>query len=171
MAVIQRQAWPENPIIKSSHRPQRWKEPSSSSNPQSDITSEEHLKILLRILSTKSLIITSLFHQCEYSVYVFVQIDTISIRTQSGRRNYRRSKYNSSESGIQPTSAVLFRYTSLHWVLNTMFTGTSLPGYYRSKSIPKNHSGRTRSIGELLLVELDQWLSLGKDEERERGFR
>ena len=38
-------------IIKSSHRPRRWKEPSSSSNPQSDITSEEHLQILLGILS------------------------------------------------------------------------------------------------------------------------
>jgi len=46
-----RQAWPEATIIKSSHCPRRGKEPSSSSNPQSDITSEEHLKILLRILS------------------------------------------------------------------------------------------------------------------------
>jgi len=80
-------------------------------------------------------------------------------------------KYNSSESGIQPTSAALFRYMSLHSVSNTTFTGTSLPGYYPSKNFLKNHSGRTRSIGELLLVELDKRLSLGKDEERERGFR
>ena len=32
--------------------PRQGEEPSSSSNPQSDITSEEHLKILLRFLST-----------------------------------------------------------------------------------------------------------------------
>jgi len=49
---IQRQAWPQNPIIKSLHCLRRWKDPRSSSNPQSDITSEEHFKRLLRILST-----------------------------------------------------------------------------------------------------------------------
>jgi len=80
-------------------------------------------------------------------------------------------KYNSSQSGIQPTSAALFHYMSLHSVSNTTFTGTSLPGYSRSKNILKNHSGRTRTIGELLLVELVKRLSVGKDEERERGFR
>jgi hypothetical protein len=35
--------------------PRQWNEPSPRSNPQSDITSEEHLKILLRILSYKLL--------------------------------------------------------------------------------------------------------------------
>ena len=54
MTESRRQALPEAPIIKSSHCLRRWREPSSSSNPQSDITSEEHLKILLRILSTTS---------------------------------------------------------------------------------------------------------------------
>ena len=78
-------------LYKNSHFPQQWKEPSSSSNPQSDSTSEEHLKILLRILSTKSLNITSLFHLREYCIYVFHQTETVSIRTQSGRRNYRQS--------------------------------------------------------------------------------
>jgi hypothetical protein len=54
MTANWRQAWPEEPIIKSSHRPRRWKEPSSSSNPHSDIISEEHLKILLTILSIQN---------------------------------------------------------------------------------------------------------------------
>jgi hypothetical protein len=54
MTEIERQPWPEEPIIKSSHRPRRWEEPSSSSNAHSDITSEEHLKILLRILSIQN---------------------------------------------------------------------------------------------------------------------
>jgi hypothetical protein len=52
MMETRRKDWVERPIIKSSHRPRRWKEPSSSSIPLSDITSKEHLKILLRNLST-----------------------------------------------------------------------------------------------------------------------
>jgi len=47
-----RQAWPEEPIMKSSHCPRQCNEPSSSSNPQLDITSKEHLKIVSTILST-----------------------------------------------------------------------------------------------------------------------
>ena len=47
-----RQVWPEDQTIKTSHCPRQWKEQSTSSNPQSDMTSEEHLKILLRIRSS-----------------------------------------------------------------------------------------------------------------------
>jgi len=49
-----RQVWPAESIIKSLHRPRRWEEPSSSCNPQPDITSQKHLKILLRTKSTYS---------------------------------------------------------------------------------------------------------------------
>jgi len=50
LVVSSCQSWACEKTIKYSGRPRRLKEPSSSSNPQSDITSEEHLKILLRIL-------------------------------------------------------------------------------------------------------------------------
>lgn len=52
MLEIQSQAWTEEPIIKSWHHLQWWKEPSWSHNPQSDTASEEHLKIVFRILTT-----------------------------------------------------------------------------------------------------------------------
>jgi len=102
MTEIQRQAWPEEPIIKSSHRPRQWKEPSSCSNPQSDITSEEHLKISLRILSTLLSKITSLIHLSEYTLYVFVETHMFSVRTSTGRRNFRRSYYVLQRAGLNP---------------------------------------------------------------------
>ena len=102
MMESRRQAWPEAPIIKSSRRPRRWKEPSSSSNPQSDITSEEHLKILLRILSTKTFTITSSNHLREYALYVFVETNCFSIRTPTSRRNYRRRNFILQRAGFNP---------------------------------------------------------------------
>jgi hypothetical protein len=99
MTEYRRQAWPEELIIKSSHRPRRWKEPSSSSNPQSDITSEEHLKILLRIVSTT---ITSLFSLREYALHEWEQIDYFSIRTSTTCRNYRRSHIVLQRAGFNP---------------------------------------------------------------------
>jgi len=78
-------------LYKDSHCPRQWEEQSSSSNPQSVITSEEHLEILLRILSTKNFNITSLLHLREYSLYAFVQVDTVSLHTQTGCQNYWRS--------------------------------------------------------------------------------
>ena len=113
MTESRRQAWPEAPIIKSSHRPRRWKEPSSSSNPQSDITSEEHLKILLRILSTKTFTIASLNHLREYALYVFVETNCFSIRTPTSRRNYRRRHYILQRAGFNPhlpASLILSNY-------------------------------------------------------------
>jgi hypothetical protein len=47
-----RQAWPGDPVIKSSHRLRWLEEPSSRSNLQSDIINQEDHTILLRILST-----------------------------------------------------------------------------------------------------------------------
>jgi len=100
----QRQAWPEAPIIKSSRRPRRWKEPSSSNKPQSDITSEEHLKILLKILSTKTFTITSLNHLREFALYVFVETNCFWIRTPMSRRNYRRRNLILQRAGFNPIS-------------------------------------------------------------------
>jgi hypothetical protein len=78
------------------------KRPSSSSNPQSDITSEEHLKILLRILSTKTIIIASIFHLREYALYEWERIDFISVRTPTARRNYRRGDIIPQHAGFNP---------------------------------------------------------------------
>jgi len=69
---------------------QQWEEPSSSSNPQSDITSEEHHKILLRFLSTNTFKISSLSRLCEYPLYDFEHTDTISIHTSRGHQNIWR---------------------------------------------------------------------------------
>ena len=102
MTEIRRQAWPEVPIIKSSRCPRRWKEQSSSSNPQSDITSEEHLKILFRILSTKTFPITSLNHLHEYALYVFVETNCLSICTPTTRQNYRRPNFILQRAGFNP---------------------------------------------------------------------
>jgi len=91
MMDVRRWAWPQAPIIKSSHCPQRWKKPSSSSNPLSDITIQEHVKILLRILST--LQITLQFLLREYALYEFVETNTFSVRTLEGCLNLPQSHY------------------------------------------------------------------------------
>jgi len=100
MTENQSQTWTEDPIIKSSHCPRQWKESSSSSNPQSDITSEEHLKILLRILSTFK--ITSLFSLREFALYEFVETNTFSVRTTEGRRTFQRSHTVLQRAGFNP---------------------------------------------------------------------
>ena len=167
-------------LYKNSHCPRQWEEPSACSNPLSDITSEEHLKILLRILYT-NFKITSLIHLWEYTIYVsckgtyacawlrrltcgdwvdmvanvdssdcrcrcvgkiiardlrlvasrlyntgvtrpwtrhvqpcrymFIQIDTISIRTPDGRRNFRQSNPRFQWVALNPH---LWRCFSLH---------------------------------------------------------
>jgi len=68
----------------------QWEEPCSSSNPQSDITSEEHLKISLRFLSTNTFKISCIFHLREYALNVFKQPDAISTCTSRGHQNFRR---------------------------------------------------------------------------------
>jgi hypothetical protein len=80
----------EKQIINSSHRPRWWEEPSSSSNPPSDISSEEHFNILVRILFPIYKI-TSLLSLREYTLYEFVETNTFSLRTPEGRRNIRWS--------------------------------------------------------------------------------
>jgi len=96
-----RQAWPDAPIIQSSHHPRWWEQPSSSSNPQPDITSEEHLKTLSRILSTwvKNF---SRFHLSEFALYEFVETHTFSACTPEGRRNFQRTNLIPQWVGFDP---------------------------------------------------------------------
>jgi len=74
--------------------------------------------------------------------------------------------YHSSTSSIQRTSPVNFHTMLLLSVLETTYTGTSLPGYYPTKNTAKSVRGRMRPSGELLPEQLDKGLSLGKDMEK-----
>ena len=88
-------------LYKNSHCPREWEEPSSSSNPQSDITSEEHIKILLRFLSKPiTTTIASLLFSCEYAWYVFEQTDTISICISRGRQKFRITPFHLQPAGL-----------------------------------------------------------------------
>ena len=69
--------------------PRQWEEPSSSSNPQSDITSEEHLKILLRFLH-KNFTISSLLPISEFILYVYIETIEETHGTRSSRPTIRR---------------------------------------------------------------------------------
>ena len=69
--------------------PRQWEEPSSSSNPQSDITSEEHLKILLRFLH-KNFTISSLLPTSEFILYVYIETIEETHGTRSSRPTVRR---------------------------------------------------------------------------------
>jgi hypothetical protein len=66
-------------------------EPSSSSNPQSDITSKEHLKIFLRILSYKNFTITSLLPISEFQIYVYLETTEETYGPRSSRPTIRRT--------------------------------------------------------------------------------
>jgi hypothetical protein len=70
------------------HHHQRWDTASSSCNSQSDITSEEHLKTLLRFLSKTHFKITSLFHLHEYTLYQLLGSNCISDSIQEGHRRF-----------------------------------------------------------------------------------
>jgi len=58
------------------------------------------------------------------------------------------------------TSPETFHITQLHSVLDTTLRSTSLPGCCPSISSAKIHLQPMRNSGELLLEELDEWLSL-----------
>jgi len=50
----------------------------------------------------QTLTITSLLHQREHSLYVFEQVNKVSIGTQSGCRSYRRSNYILQRAEFNP---------------------------------------------------------------------
>ena len=88
--------------------PWKWEDPSSSSIPLSDITSKEYLNILLSLVRTSTITLSSLQHQWDLSLYIWVQVDTIWISTPE-------------ESWILQTSDFLFWWASFH---------PHLPGHY-----------------------------------------
>jgi hypothetical protein len=53
--------------------PRQWEEPSCSSNPQSDIPSEEHLKILLRFLPKHAFTILSLHLNSIFTIEIILE--------------------------------------------------------------------------------------------------
>jgi len=89
----------EGAMIKSSHCSRWWKEPGSNSNPLSDITSEEHLKISLRIESSK---ITSLIYTRDWSVYARTQVDTSRVRTAQECRGFRQFAFRIGQVQVNP---------------------------------------------------------------------
>jgi hypothetical protein len=101
MMEIQRQTWPEEPIIKHSHRPRPWEEPSSSSNPPSDITSEEHLTILWRYLSTYIQNYFPIFTTWICLIWVRGDQHILTMHTR-GSSQLRRFHYILQQAGFNP---------------------------------------------------------------------
>jgi len=103
----------EGPIITSSHRSWRWKESTSSINPQSDIPSEEHLKILFRILSIK---ITSLIHTRDWSIYAWTSVHTSWVRNTEECRGFRQFAFRIGGARLNPQLgwSILFPSTRDH---------------------------------------------------------
>jgi len=97
-------------LYKNWYHPRQSKEPSTTSNPQSDITSREYFEILLRILSTFTK--ASLNHLGEYALYVFEQVDTISGWTSTGHKNCRRSYYVIQWLGMNPHLPSSFEFSN-----------------------------------------------------------
>jgi hypothetical protein len=138
MTENQRQAWPEELNITSSHRPRWWEEPSLSSNPQSDITREEHLKILFRTLSTLFKI-TSLYSLREYALYEFMETNTFSVRTPERHRNFWRSHSIQQHVGFNPhlpSTFILGRYRRGGYEVHRYITTSALPDEEWSEERP-----------------------------------
>jgi hypothetical protein len=121
MMVIRSQAWPEGLIINSSHRSRWCKEPSSSSNSQSDITSKEHLKILFRNISAIQNDFPILSSWIR-SVWV-VETETCSACTPEGHRNVGRSH------------SILQRMEVNPHLLNTFILGHYRTGWIRGAQV------------------------------------
>jgi len=101
--------WPEGKVdltaqlYKISQCPQQWEEPSSSSNPQSDITSQEHLTILLRILSKN--IYHYFFISLTWMFFICVCSNWHNLNTHTKQSSKLLAiKYNSLTSSVQPAS-------------------------------------------------------------------
>jgi len=151
MTEIRSPTWTEEPIIKSSHCPRRWKQPSSSHNPQSDITSEEHLKILLRILSTYKQNYFSIITLWIRFIWVHRDSHILSTHTRGSSQLWAISSSTTS-SGIQFTSPDYLHTQRLSKGLDTRCTGTSLLVHCLTKSGPKSELGWTRKSCELLFL-------------------
>jgi len=145
------QTWTEKPIIQGSHCPWQCEEPSCSSNPQSDITSEEHLTILLRFLSTipNCLVISTLWIRTRW-----VRGDNHIPNTHTrGSTQLSEITFNTTTSGVQPTTPEHFHTPPLSNGLDTTCTGISVLVRYRTKSCPKSGLGPTRMLCKRLFLE------------------
>jgi hypothetical protein len=124
------------------------KEPSSSSNPQSDITSEEHLKILLRILSTH-FTITSLLLRRDFQIYVYLESIEETHGTRSSRPTIRRSVsfLRGDQEQLWSILGITLSRDTWHHVrrLQIYFDGAvTFRGTYRYH--PYSRSGRKRGL-------------------------
>jgi hypothetical protein len=135
--------------IKYSGRPRRLKESSSSSNPQSDITSEEHLKILLRILPKQLFKITSLIHLSEFQIYVYLETIEETYSPRLSRPEIRRtvSLVRGNQDYLCAALGLELGRASWHHVrrLQIFFDGqVTFRGTYRY--VPLSRSGRKRGL-------------------------
>jgi len=107
---------------------------------QSTVNSQntaDDLKILLRILSIINIfIISSIIHLCDYALYAWTLVDTISIRTPQARRTFRRTHCSSGwasfdrhiSSGL--ACCHLYRYR-LPWTSIHIYRDISLRRIFR----------------------------------------
>jgi hypothetical protein len=149
LVVSSGQTWASEKTIKYSGRPRRLKEPSSSSNPQSDITSEEHLKILLRILPKTTFTITSLLHTSEFQMYIYLETIKETYGPRSPRPHIRRtvSLVRGNEEYLWAALGITLGRVSWHHVrrLQICFDGSiTFRGTYRYVSL--SPSGRKRGL-------------------------
>ena len=86
----------------------QWEEPSSHCNPQTDITSEEHLQILLTFPNTNYIKIISWTHLRAYALYVQEEFDTIGVHTQQDCRNIRQSRTVLTQAEFTPHLSTTF---------------------------------------------------------------
>jgi hypothetical protein len=137
------EAWSKRPIINRLHCPRWWEEPWSWSNQQSDMSSEEHLKTSLKIVSTMTKII-SLLHLREYTLYEFIETNTFSVCTPEGCRNFQRSNHIVKQTGFNPyiLNTFVFSQSPRGWIQGE--TCTSPPVCYLRMSGPKSKLGLMR---------------------------
>jgi len=148
---IHRQAWPKEMIIQSSHHPGQREEPSSSSNSESDITSEEQLKTLLRILS--------IYYQnyCSKSPlwirreWVCGNRQHLSTHTRGSLPPSAISLYTIT-SGVQPTSPTHLHTPPVSKGLDRWCTSSSQPDHCLTKSGPTSDCGSMRQSSDLLFL-------------------
>jgi len=116
-------------LYKNSHCPWQWEEPSTRSYPQSNITSGEHLAILLRFRCNY---IQHYFHKSLTCIFAFcVHLNWGNLDTHINRLSQRSDiKYNSSISGMQHTSPESFHTMRLHSASDTRCSGTLTIGLF-----------------------------------------
>ena len=93
----------------------QWEEHAQAAIHSQHRSTEDDRKILLRILSIKNFIISSLIHLRDYALFAWTQVDTISVCTTEASQTFQRTYCSSGRASFNPHILSGLAFHHLYW--------------------------------------------------------